>query len=200
MLSDYVYIRQANIERNNKFLSELGIDGVALNVDKKRPVTKRLKLQRSVISEDVMVRRSSRLLQLDVSPDYVELNALHLKENKLSRSEDDLDDTDNLVVNKRKIQTSATHSYSKDSSRYIDADLSYLLSEGLGCFIGDVSTKATIMAIANHGIVPSFSKYEGSAVWRNCIFLWINYNDPKNEVQNVYTNSNASINWYGGSR
>lgn len=74
------------------------------------------------------------------------------------------------------------------------------ISKGLGTYIGETSTKAAVMAVANHGTIPSFSKYSGTVEWKNAIFLWINYRAPSNEVQNEFSRGGRCINWFGGSQ
>lgn len=146
----------------------------------------------------VPTRRSTRLAALDSIPDYREAHVEMRQQVQETRANLLIETVlrDPKIIRRTPRESSAP---APGSSRAIDADLSFLLGKGLGAPLGDSSTKATVMAIANGGRVPSFSKYSGTAEWRNCIFLWINYGHPNNEVQNNFADGGRRIDWYGGS-
>ena len=203
-ISDYERLRLANIERNNRYLQVLGLEGGAgVLGSHSRPGKTKTKSVLKLPSD--LVRRSARLAAAESVPVYTEVsvpvNRLPNAERNEPRELDGETTSAEILTHQRKRKSSVAlpREISPDSSRAIDADLSFLLGDGLGGYVGENRTKAAVMAIANHGRVPSFSKYSGIAEWRNCLFLWVNYADPKNEMQNEFSNKGRNINWYGGS-
>lgn len=202
MISEYERLRLANIERNNRYLLEIGLTGPAALPKPHHPAKARAKTMAKIPSE--FIRRSARLAAVDSPPKYKEavLRSAASK-SQVERTETgkaDFDDAEEKVPQtKRKSSAGLVREISPGSSRAIDADLRFILGEGLGCHIGENRTKASVMASANRGRVPSFSKYSGVAEWRNCLFLWVNYGDSKNEVLNEFSEEGRRISWYGGS-
>lgn len=195
-ISDYERLRLANIERNNRYLQEIGLGGGVVMGSPSKPTKAKTKAVPSLPSE--LVRRSARLAAVESIPVYKEPSVSYTRPTKAQQDETSMVETSSQT-RKRKSSVALVREVSPDSSRAIDADLSFILGEGLGNFVGENRTKAAVMALANRGIVPSFSKYSGIAEWRNCLFLWVNYADPKNEVLNEFSDGGRNINWYGGS-
>lgn len=105
-----------------------------------------------------------------------------------------------------------------DSSRMIDADLDYFFGESdmnstkrysdrpldkysLGETI-DAYGKAAVMAAANNGTQPRFSKYSGVCEWKNCVFLWVNImkESCKGGYNNTFNEKGRFMTWFGGSK
>ena len=103
-----------------------------------------------------------------------------------------------------------------DSSRAKDADLDYffgpdkksrsisavedsnvgMLGEPIAHF-----GKAAVMAAANHGSAPKFSKYSGVCEWNNCVFLWVNVMKKVGAgYGNTFNEEGRFMTWFGGSK
>jgi hypothetical protein len=63
--------------------------------------------------------------------------------------------------------------------------------------------KAAVMALANHGSAPKFSKYAGVVQWRNSYFLWVNVSpmgSKGSEYPNQFLDNGREVTWFGGSQ
>lgn len=105
-----------------------------------------------------------------------------------------------------------------DSSRMIDANLDcFFGGTDLGCVkhssassinkstLGetiDAYGKAAVMAAANNGVQPRFSKYSGVCEWKNCVFLWVNIMKVacKGGYNNTFNEKGRFMTWFGGSK
>jgi hypothetical protein len=105
-----------------------------------------------------------------------------------------------------------------DSSRMMDANLEYFFGatdqdcrkhssdsstkkSTLGKAI-DAYGKAAVMAAANNGVQPRFSKYSGVCEWKNCVFLWVNIMKVacKGGYNNTFNEKGRFMTWFGGSK
>ena len=59
--------------------------------------------------------------------------------------------------------------------------------------------KAAVMALANKGQLPRFSKYSGALEWANCLFLWVNLGGASGYA-NAFSEGGRYMMWFGGSR
>jgi hypothetical protein len=107
---------------------------------------------------------------------------------------------------------------SSDSSRMIDANLEYFFgatNQDCGKYSSDSSMKkstlgetidaygkAAVMAAANNGVQPRFSKYSGVCEWKNCVFLWVNIMKVacKGGYNNTFNEKGRFMTWFGGSK
>jgi hypothetical protein len=61
--------------------------------------------------------------------------------------------------------------------------------------------KAAVMAAANHGSAPKFSKYSGVCEWNNCVFLWVNVMKKVGAgYGNTFNEEGRFMTWFGGSK
>ena len=105
-----------------------------------------------------------------------------------------------------------------DSSRAKNADLDYFFgpdetSRSISK-VGDLKTgtgmlgeplahfgKAAVMAAANCGSAPKFSKYSGVCEWNNCVFLWVNVMKKVGAgYGNTFNEEGRFMTWFGGSK
>jgi hypothetical protein len=50
------------------------------------------------------------------------------------------------------------------------------------------------------GAFVSFNKYSGVQEWANCVFLWVNFGAPNNQVDNEFYEEGRQVSWFGGSK
>lgn len=61
--------------------------------------------------------------------------------------------------------------------------------------------KAAVMAVANNGVQPKFSKYSGVCEWNNCVFLWVNIMKQSCKgYNNTFNEQGRFMTWFGGSK
>lgn len=61
--------------------------------------------------------------------------------------------------------------------------------------------KAHVVALANGGQLPRFSKYSGVLEWSNAVFLWVNVLDEGGgSYKNEFLHGGKTLVWFGGSR
>lgn len=62
--------------------------------------------------------------------------------------------------------------------------------------------KAPVMAVANNGVLPKFSKYPGMVEWANAFFLWVNVvgQAKSGAYDNSFEDGGRVIQWFGGKR
>ena len=60
--------------------------------------------------------------------------------------------------------------------------------------------KAHVVALANGGQLPRFSKYSGVLEWSNAVFLWVNVVDEGGSYKNEFLHGGKTLVWFGGSR
>ena len=61
--------------------------------------------------------------------------------------------------------------------------------------------KAAVMAAANNGVQPKFSKYSGVCEWNNCVFLWVNIMKQSCKgYNNTFNEHGRFMTWFGGSK
>jgi hypothetical protein len=75
----------------------------------------------------------------------------------------------------------------------------------LGTPIED-SGKAAVMALANSGQPPKFSKYSGVVQWENGFFLWVNLSGSSESTgredmyyPNIFLEGGKYLTWFGSS-
>lgn len=88
----------------------------------------------------------------------------------------------------------------KTSCLNLCADISFFLRDGVLGHPMSTFGKAAVMAAANGGKEPKFSKFPGVVEWQNALFLWVNVAAPDNEYHNEFLEGGKAITWFGGSK
>eukprot|EP01041_Mallomonas_annulata_P008430 gene8430-17377_t len=219
-ISAYEQIRQENINRNQKFLNEIGILQISKEISSS-PI-KPLKSNRNSKHKAELLyteptRRSTRNIGKSVV-DYKEPSLTSIQKSQgntkinsyISLQEDSIidkkgyneeSDTTQYELPSRKVvkqRPSATLT-NPLNCRNISPNLDIFLNHYLGKPLQSYG-KAPVMTIANNNTTPTFSKYSGIAEWSNTLFLWVNLGDQTSEYKNEFLDGGRKITWFGGSR
>jgi hypothetical protein len=202
VVSEYEKLRLENIARNQQFLKEIGLStlvptasvtsSLPLSIKKRKNAS--TELQPPIPLE--LCRRSSRVAKLTQEHG--------VKESTKYNDEEPPIEVDRVFKRKSPSAPRPAPTPSADSARARNAYLDEFLGDKLGRLV-DSYGKAAVMAEANSGTLPKFSKYSGVAEWRNCVFLWVNIFDPTNGGgEGIYPNEfyegGRHMSWFGGSR
>jgi hypothetical protein len=196
-LSSYEKLRLENIKRNEEFLKQVGLSPNTSNIRQKSSSDVKKKKNTTAFNDIIEPTRKSRRIEALPVVSY-DMKII----DKLSSIEDSNDNiNDNIDKIKRHKPTSSgpRPPPSSDMSRAINAQLSDVLSNGLGQHIAEYG-KAAVMAMCNNGTVPRFSKYSGVVEWKNAIFLWVNLGHDKSQYPNTFSEQGKYITWFGGSK
>lgn len=213
MISDYEKLRLANIEKNQEFLTKLGLSPAM----KKETVTTRVKKapkrKKEILRSDVSqpARRSQRVAELPPVT-YEEPNVFTGSSKKVSvgveskeviTAEHNLSGTfisikDEHMEREDKVLIKKDPE-SSNFSRNTNCKYSVFLSKDMICRPIEQFGKAAIMSMSNGGTLPRFSKYSGVVEWHNCVYLWVNLGG-KSGYSNAFFDKGESIMWFGGSK
>jgi hypothetical protein len=93
---------------------------------------------------------------------------------------------------------------------YLDADKLLFGAKGLlGRTLSSFGKASVMEASAKLAAQPSqlpadghisFNKYSGVQDWANCLFLWVNFGAPGNQINNEFFDSGRQVTWFGGSK
>lgn len=234
-VSCYERLRLQNIERNQLFLKNLGLEtNVSTIAEGKQSKAKR-KIE--TIEDSFDARRSHRIANIPALTSYKEVGSFFQNSIVWNLCKTickhifylQVNDEPSLtsrytgkgVLNKgtgRAANPKSRQEPPPDSSRMMDANLDYFFGatdqecrkdrinssankSSLGETI-DAYGKAAVMAAANNGIQPRFSKYSGVCEWRNCVFLWVNIMKAacKGGYNNTFNEKGRFMTWFGGSK
>ncbi len=218
--------RLENIERNAKYLTDLGLSPTTSS--RPAPSSSSSKSRKSKSSSVVaqveidssLLRRSSRVAALP-PVDYSEPSGPTTVGSKRTRDIDRSDDVvsreerdtynplpqdiavgtfkgvDGLSV-KEENETKSVAPLDGTSCGALDSQLEKILTIYLGKRFPDFG-KASVMSESNGGRVPKFNKYPGVLEWKNCIYLWVNIGGSGGYTNNFFEKGRQMI-WYGGSK
>jgi hypothetical protein len=175
-MSSYEAIRQANIQRNQKFLEEIGIDGSSKGAQKSGSASKAIKKEKSA---DLVVplRRSLRSAVVDLPPDVYK-EAADERTRGQKRTLNEVKEDDWLEDSSERVQytgllasappLAAVAAGTGVSCSHCDADVSMLTGpDMLGRPMSAFGKLAVITAAVTGSGVPKFNKYAGALRWRN---------------------------------
>ena len=196
-LSSYEKLRLENIKRNEEFLKQVGLSPNTSNIRQKSSSDVKKKKNTTAFNDIIEPTRKSRRIEAlpVVSYDMKIIDKL----SSIEDSNDNINDNIDKIKRHKPISSGPRPPPSSDMSRAINAQLSDVLSNGLGQHIAEYG-KAAVMAMCNNGTVPRFSKYSGVVEWKNAIFLWVNLGHDKSQYPNTFSEQGKYITWFGGSK
>lgn len=172
-MSAYEALRLANIQRNQRFLREIGIDNNSNSANKSNFGNKVAKKEKTDIS--VPMRRSSRSAVIDLPLDIYKESAdvrivgrkSYLNANKASEAEESSERVSYTGLLASVPPLNAVPSGPNVSCSQCDANVSLLTGpKMLGCKLESFGKLAVITAAATGG-VPKFNKFAGALRWLN---------------------------------
>lgn len=206
-ISDYEKLRLENIERNEQFLKQIGLSpsssGINSSTGTKGATKKAAKRKLPSSPDDYLLRRSTRVANLETTVSYKEDSAstVNNKQSSSSTTADEAaDDLD--APNKYKkpsVPLGPRPPPTAGTSRAINCHLDVFLSDDrLGKPL-ETYGKAAVMSAGNAGSEPRFNKYSGVCEWMNCVFLWVNLG-ISSDYKNTFRSDGRYISWFGGSK
>lgn len=198
-ISDYERRRLENIDKNNEYLSSIGVDS-----KKSKPIKSTRKVSRIAPAVLPPTRRSSRFEGKEFNFREPSISTVP-KRAKIETDEVLLTAPVTSIKGEfiapdfvdSEPQLKATSACANSSSQ-LNANVDMFLSQYL-CKCVDDYGKAAVMALANGNTLPRFSKYSGVVEWRNAVFLWVNIGGQTG-YHNAFTEKGRNMMWYGGSR